>query len=134
MGILKNLSNEANTLLSHSDDFWSKIWKLPVLPKLKHVLWCVSQECVGVYGRLMELNIKEIGLCPRCHYRMNKVLHALFFYPYSGCWWSNQGWDNILLDAPTTSFCHRLAWFMDKFSGNELLKFSGAHVGFVDSA
>lgn len=57
------LKNSFNTeQIDHFDSLWGRLWKLPITPKLKHVLWRLRMGCVGVFGRLKERHIKETVL------------------------------------------------------------------------
>ncbi|XP_018465244.1 putative ribonuclease H protein At1g65750 [Raphanus sativus] len=69
----------------------TKIWKLPIIPKLKHFLWRILTLALGTNTRLNTGGMSLDCLCSRCSDAPETVNHLFFLCPISvQTWRSNQ--------------------------------------------
>uniref|UniRef100_A0A803Q1S7 Reverse transcriptase domain-containing protein n=1 Tax=Cannabis sativa TaxID=3483 RepID=A0A803Q1S7_CANSA len=94
-----------------SNDWWKKLWALPLPPKLKHFLWRVCYDILPTSRNLFNRKTLHSPHCSRCHYHDETLEHALFRCPASQKLWNcRNSWihegispspDQVLRDTST---------------------------------
>ncbi|OMO51256.1 reverse transcriptase [Corchorus capsularis] len=60
------------------DDFgWKKLWKIDVMPRVKHFLWLVRHDRLLTRVACFRRHITPVATCPRCGATEEPVLHVL---------------------------------------------------------
>ncbi|XP_024006491.1 uncharacterized protein LOC112083001 [Eutrema salsugineum] len=80
-----------------------KIWKLNIVPKLKHFLWRIVSKALGTATRLQSRGIYIDPKCQRCGLQDETINHLLFECPVSNMMWrlANLPIPSILCPSPS---------------------------------
>ena len=70
-----------------SVDLKTKIWNLPIMPKLKHFLWRIMSKALPTTERLTTRGMRIDPGCPRCRRENESINHALFTCPFATMAW-----------------------------------------------
>ena len=70
-----------------SIDLKTRIWNLPIMPKLKHFLWRALSQALATTERLTTRGMRIDPSCPRCHRENESINHALFTCPFATMAW-----------------------------------------------
>lgn len=70
-----------------STDLKNKVWKLPIMPKIKHFLWRAISQALATMTRLVSRGMKLDKTCPRCRREEESINHALFTCPFATMVW-----------------------------------------------
>ncbi|KAF4351647.1 hypothetical protein G4B88_025093 [Cannabis sativa] len=71
-----------------SNDWWKKLWALPLPPKLKHFLWRACYDILPTSRNLFNRKTLHSPHYSRCHYHDETLEHALFRCPASQKLWN----------------------------------------------
>ncbi|CAN0887225.1 hypothetical protein LINGRAHAP2_LOCUS15567, partial [Linum grandiflorum] len=63
--------------LLHSSD-WTKLWSLPIQPKLKFFMWKVFHDVLPIKEALQQRSVVIDALCPVCGIREESLFHLFF--------------------------------------------------------
>lgn len=89
--------------LATHPDIATKIWKLKIVPKLKHFLWRIASRAIGVAENLRRRNINVNPYCARCCTELESSDHVLFSCPQAEeVWRGTQIPINIVCDPAKT--------------------------------
>lgn len=74
---------------NHTDQFnWNKcVWNVKTSPKLKHFLWKLKSNALGVGENLLKRGMQVDGRCERCG-AMESVHHVMIACPFAQRVWS----------------------------------------------
>uniref|UniRef100_A0A803Q8S3 Reverse transcriptase zinc-binding domain-containing protein n=1 Tax=Cannabis sativa TaxID=3483 RepID=A0A803Q8S3_CANSA len=78
------------------NDWWKKLWALPLPPKLKHFLWRVCYDILPTSRNLFNRKTLHSPHCSRCHYHDETLEHALFRCPASQKVWNLTDFNNFI--------------------------------------
>ena len=70
-----------------SPELKTKIWNLPIVPKLKHFIWRALSGALATKERLTTRGMRIDPTCPRCHRFNESINHALFTCPFATMAW-----------------------------------------------
>jgi len=70
-----------------STELKNKIWKLPIMPKLKHFIWRALAKALATKERFTKRGMRINPTCPRCHRTNESINHALFTCPFAIMAW-----------------------------------------------
>ncbi|XP_074306449.1 uncharacterized protein LOC141641696 [Silene latifolia] len=73
---------------------WNKIWKVPVLPRIKVFFWQLCNKAIATKHNLARRLSGIAGGCPICSYDVETCLHVV-----RGCDWVGGVWDGLGLDT-----------------------------------
>ncbi|KAL9858097.1 putative reverse transcriptase zinc-binding domain-containing protein [Arabidopsis thaliana] len=66
----------------------NKLWKLPIIPKIKYMLWRTISKALPTRSRLLTRGMDIDPHCPRCPTEEETINHVLFTCPYAASIWS----------------------------------------------
>ncbi|KAK6164785.1 hypothetical protein DH2020_001649 [Rehmannia glutinosa] len=66
---------------------WSKLWKLPIPPKIKHFLWRACRDCLPNRQNLQRRGIIVSSLCVLCGASLENNWHIFVACPFALCCW-----------------------------------------------
>ncbi|KAG2275966.1 hypothetical protein Bca52824_058521 [Brassica carinata] len=72
-------------------DIKRNIWRLNILPKIKHFLWRVVSGALPTYTKLCTSIINIYPTCHRCCVEDETINHVLFLFPHSTAVWRCSG-------------------------------------------
>ncbi|KAG7587712.1 Reverse transcriptase zinc-binding domain [Arabidopsis suecica] len=87
------LTHDPDDLHNHVDpppgsvDLKNSIWKLPLMPKIKHFLWRALSRALATTSRLATRGMHIDTTCPRCRREEESINHALFTCPFATMVW-----------------------------------------------
>ncbi|XP_074314802.1 uncharacterized protein LOC141650968 [Silene latifolia] len=97
---------------------WKVLWGLQVPPKLIHFLW---RGCVGmlaVKANLFRRHCCPSELCALCEEGVETDIHAVFLCSWTRVFWAASGFDEIMSEAPQSSFREWLIWALQHINGD----------------
>ncbi|XP_030483709.2 uncharacterized protein LOC115700281 [Cannabis sativa] len=72
-------------------DFWDKLWRLKVPPKVKDLLWRVASNCLPTKVQLRHRHVNIDSICPVCSSDSETILHRLVECSFPRACWVNTG-------------------------------------------
>lgn len=90
--------------------FWTKIWTIPMIPKVKTLLWKILNQSLPVRSNLARRIAAISPLCPICAAAIENEKHCLL-----GCHWQMEIWSNALRipsEIKLGSMTDILQWFI----------------------
>ncbi|XP_074314656.1 uncharacterized protein LOC141649887 [Silene latifolia] len=98
--LLVKQEGESEGASSYSSDgwLWNKIWKAPVLPRIKVFFWQLCNEAIATRGNISLRMGSVAGECVRCGDCVESCLHVV-----RECGWVGGVWDALDLDLPSSS-------------------------------
>ncbi|KAL2898361.1 hypothetical protein RDABS01_040143 [Bienertia sinuspersici] len=105
-------------------ELWKEVWRLEGPPKLKHFVWRVCKGSLPVRERLCHRHVSSNSECQVCSHRMETIMHALFECSYARQAWGFWSLNDLLSEAPVTSFAEIFMWLVDKLNKNEIQQFA----------
>lgn len=70
-----------------ASDFWKKLWKLRVPPKVKNLLWRAASNCLPTKTMLRSKHVQVDSLCPLCQQQRESISHCLVQCSFArSCW------------------------------------------------
>ncbi|KAG7599579.1 Zinc finger CCHC-type [Arabidopsis suecica] len=70
-----------------SIDLKNRVWKLPIMPKIKHFLRRSLSQALATMTRLNSRGMNVDRTCPRCRKEEESINHALFSCPFAMMVW-----------------------------------------------
>ena len=104
-------------------ELWRDVWRVEGPPKLNHFIWRACKGSLAVAERLASRHVAVSSQCPVCGCAEESIIHALFECTHAQQLWSASEWGSLLIDAPSTSFADRFAWFKSRGDGEEVRRF-----------
>lgn len=68
-------------------DVWKRLWKLPVVPKVRVFWWRVLRGILPDYRTLSRRHIMENSTCALCKAESEDVMHALIKCSHAKLFW-----------------------------------------------
>lgn len=90
-------------------DFWKRVWKVRVPPKVKHMLWRAATNCLPTKTLLRSRHVSVDETCPLCKVQRETVVHCLIT-----CTFAQSCWNIILGDVDLTVSGSFAAWLDDR--------------------
>ncbi|XP_074346578.1 uncharacterized protein LOC141685372 [Apium graveolens] len=87
--VLRDNSMDAN--VGNKKSFWTRLWHLKILLKVKHFMWRVICDCLPTKDRLLSKWVEVDSKCPVCNLIDETSLHALGFCPVAALCCQLQG-------------------------------------------
>uniref|UniRef100_A0A803QBL9 RNase H type-1 domain-containing protein n=1 Tax=Cannabis sativa TaxID=3483 RepID=A0A803QBL9_CANSA len=70
-------------------DFWGKLWRLKVLPKVKDLLWRAASNCLPTKVQLRHRHVNIDSIFPVCSLDSEIILHHLVECSFARACWVN---------------------------------------------
>ncbi|KAK0579421.1 hypothetical protein LWI29_026174 [Acer saccharum] len=64
--------------LDESTSWWKALWRFRIPPKIKIFLWRACHHWLPTMLFLAKRGVPSDGLCPRCHKRLESIIHAIW--------------------------------------------------------
>ncbi|XP_074351336.1 uncharacterized protein LOC141690428 [Apium graveolens] len=77
--------------VSNNKSFWTRLWHLKILLKVKHFMWRVICDCLPIKDCLLSRRVEVDSKCPVCNLIDETSLHALVFCLVAALCWKLQG-------------------------------------------
>jgi ribonuclease HI len=90
-------------------DVWKRLWKLPVVPKVRVFWWRVLRGILPDYRTLSRRHIMENSTCALCKAESEDVMHALIECSHAKLFWEAAK-ELLLIKLPRL---HPLTWAKD---------------------
>ena len=111
------LGAEVDTQPGHNN-FWSKIWKLRVPPKVKDLLWRASSNCLPTKVQLRLKFVDIDDACPSCNNERETISHCLVECSIARASWNRLG---IQVDTHVEgTFASWLEALIQRYDGEQL--------------
>jgi hypothetical protein len=85
------------TLESNQHGGWRDLWSIRAPPKVKHLLWRISRECLPTRLRLQDKQVPCPLLCPICNQENEEDWHVFFDFEASIYARQSAGLDQVVL-------------------------------------
>ncbi|KAM6544107.1 hypothetical protein CsatB_008554 [Cannabis sativa] len=72
-------------------DFWGKLWRLKVPPKVKDLVWRAASNCLPTKSMLRYKRVNIDATCPVCSSSNETILHRLVDCSFARACWVNTG-------------------------------------------
>lgn len=90
-------------------EFWKKLWKLQVPPKVKDVLWCAATNCLPTKTQLRSRHVNVNAVCPACKTGRESIPHCLV-----ECSFAKSCWTRLDVEIETSVSGTFAEWLQDK--------------------
>lgn len=68
-------------------EFWNKMWKLRVSPKVKNMLWRAASSCLPTKTLMRSKHVQVDSSCPLCQQQRESISHCLVQCSFArSCW------------------------------------------------
>lgn len=68
-------------------EFWKKMWKISVPPKVKDLLWRAASNCLPTKTQLLSRHVSVDAICPLCQTQKEIISHCLVECTFvRSCW------------------------------------------------
>ncbi|XP_050238375.1 uncharacterized protein LOC126687864 [Mercurialis annua] len=99
-------------------DFWKAIWKVKVMPKIKHFIWRALKDILPCFQVLKDRGIHVDDICPRCGAEGESIIHVL-----KDCSWAKGVWLSSQIglrvdEMPVPNFTYWVESLMKNLSSN----------------
>lgn len=101
-------------------DIKNKVWDLPIMPKIKHFIWCILSKTIGTATRENSRGIKIDHKCQRCCVDDESINHLLFICPFSFQTWRLSHLSYLHQFYPSNNLEENLKNFLSIQAENEL--------------
>ncbi|KAF4369729.1 hypothetical protein G4B88_022127 [Cannabis sativa] len=99
------------------NDWWKKLWALPLPPKLKHFLWRVCYDILPTSRNLFNRKTLHSPHCSRCHYHDETLEHALFRCPASQKLWNcRNSWIHDGISPSPDQVLREISTYMEQYT------------------
>lgn len=102
-------STKEEEVSAAASDFWKRMWKVRVPPKVKHMLWRATTNCLPTKSLLRSRHVSVDEICPLCKVQRETVVHCLI-----NCTFAQSCWNVILGETVTTAVGSFAAWLNDR--------------------
>lgn len=66
---------------------WKKVWKLKIMPRIKHFIWRIMNKAVATNEALFRRKCAPNHFCPVCETEVETIEHALMLCPWAKFAW-----------------------------------------------
>lgn len=99
----------------------NKIWKIPIIPKIKYMLWRTILKTLPTCARLTTRSMNIDANCPRCLNEEELINHVLFKFSYTTMIWRISNSPIIVGHHFTDDAEENISFLVDTFSNNNLI-------------
>ncbi|XP_074297556.1 uncharacterized protein LOC141628296 [Silene latifolia] len=114
LGMGQTVNVEKQVVLGTGEGLWKVVWGLRVPPKLTHFIWRACTGMLAVKLNFYRRYYCSSSMCEFCETEKEIEIHALFKCLWMRSLWIASGFDEIMVEAPCSSFREWLIWALHR--------------------